>query len=56
MRKGLILTALIASTIIVTSCASLTPPVRPDYTGSDSVDIADAAQFIGKWVVRDLKI
>jgi hypothetical protein len=54
MRKGLTLTALIASTIIVTSCASLTPPVRPDYTGSDSVDIADPAQFIGKWVVRDL--
>ena len=54
MRKGLSLTALIASAVIVASCAALTPPVRPDYTGSDSVYKAEPAQFIGKWVVTDL--
>lgn len=54
MRKGLTLTLLIGCTAIVTSCASLTPPVRPDYNGRDLVDQASPAQFVGKWAVNDL--
>lgn len=54
MRKGLTLITLVACSVLITSCASLTPPVRPDYTGSDSVESADPAQFVGKWVVTSL--
>ena len=54
MRKGLALTLLIGCAVVVTSCASLTPPVRPDYNGRDSVDNANPGQLIGKWVVTDL--
>lgn len=54
MRKGLTLTTLVICSVIASGCASLTPPERPAYTGSDLITSADAEQFIGTWVVNDL--
>jgi len=54
MRNGLTLLNLIICVVVTTGCASLQPPVRPDYTGSDTVDKAEPGQFIGKWAVTDL--
>ncbi len=46
--------ALVGATIILASCASLTPPTRPDYTGSDDVQSAQTQQLVGKWAVSEL--
>ena len=47
-------TVLLVSTISLASCASLTPPVRPAYTGADSVSTATQSQLVGVWTVNNL--
>ncbi len=47
-------TILLATAIALTSCASLTPPVRPVYTGADSVSTATRSQLTGVWTVNNL--
>lgn len=54
MRTFLTFTSSLAGAMLLTSCASLTPPVRPDYAGTDSVDAAKASQIIGAWTVSSL--
>jgi len=44
----------LAVLFLATSCASLKPPVRPDYTGADSVDAANVSQLVGAWSVSSL--
>ena len=47
-------TVLLATAIALTSCASLTPPERPAYTGVDSVSTATQSQLVGVWTVNNL--
>lgn len=54
MLKGLALTSLLISSITLTACATLTPPVRPDYKGADIVQNAKPAQLLGVWTVTEL--
>lgn len=54
MRILLTFTASLAGVMLLSSCASLTPPTRPNYTGADSVDAANASQIIGAWTVSSL--
>ncbi len=54
MKTVLTFTASLAALMLLTSCTSLTPPARPDYTGADSIDTADALQIIGAWTVKSL--
>lgn len=44
----------LAICVSLTSCASLSPPKRPDYTGPDQVTTFDASQIIGQWRVTEL--
>lgn len=48
------LAALIAATIVVSGCASLKPPERPSYTGTDNIQTAKNDQLVGKWTVSEL--
>jgi hypothetical protein len=54
MRTVLTFTAGLAGLMLLSSCASLAPPARPDYTGADSVDAANTSQIVGAWTVRSL--
>lgn len=47
-------TVLLSAAMALTSCASLTPPVRPAYTGADSVSTASSSQLVGVWTVNNL--
>ncbi|NND92085.1 MAG: hypothetical protein HKN42_14595 [Granulosicoccus sp.] len=50
-------TAAVVSLTIAASlagCASMTPPVRPAYTGTDTVNSASKSQLVGIWTVTDL--
>ena len=40
--------------VFITSCASLKTPVRPAYTGADTVNTATESQLLGAWVVRSM--
>ncbi len=54
MNKAVMLCASMAALIVTTGCASLKPPVRPDYTGTDLIDSAKPSQLVGAWTVRNL--
>lgn len=54
MFKAFSTTVLMATTIALASCASLKPPVRPAYTGTDSVNTANQSQLVGVWTVNNL--
>lgn len=54
MKQAFIRTGLLATALVVSGCASLTPPVRPDYNGADAVSNAEASQLIGIWQVTEL--
>ncbi len=54
MFRAFSTTVLVATTITLTSCASLTPPVRPAYTGADSVNTATQSQLVGVWTINNL--
>lgn len=54
MRTILKATACVTGLMVLTSCASLTPPSRPDYAGADKVNSADVSQLIGAWTVKSL--
>ena len=51
-QSGLL--ALSAASLVLASCASLTPPVRPACAGADMVDTAQASQLVGNWTVTNL--
>lgn len=44
----------LASLITVTGCVSITPPSRPEYTGTDNIDQVQASQLIGRWSATEL--
>ena len=46
--------ASLAIIVFITSCASFKPPVRPAYTGADTVNTATASQLVGAWMVRSM--
>lgn len=54
MFRVLSTTVLLAATVALASCASLTPPKRPVYTGADSVSTATSSQLVGAWTVNNL--
>lgn len=54
MNSKRTLSALLAAILATSGCASLKPPVRPDYSGSDTVTQAQPAQLVGVWSVTDL--
>lgn len=54
MKPAFITIGLLAASLTISSCASLTPPVRPDYTGADSVSSAQPSQLVGSWRVTEL--
>ena len=54
MNKVFIKTSLVAASLALSACVSLTPPSRPDYTGADSVNSAEASQLLGSWRVSEL--
>ncbi|ASJ71056.1 hypothetical protein IMCC3135_04715 [Granulosicoccus antarcticus IMCC3135] len=48
------LVAVLASTMVMASCASLKPSERPAYTGADTVSSANPSQLVGLWTMSDL--
>lgn len=54
MFRSFSTTVLLATAMALTSCASLSPPVRPAYTGADSVSSATQSQLVGVWTVNNL--
>ncbi|MGQ7847497.1 hypothetical protein ACUNV4_23605 [Granulosicoccus sp. 3-233] len=54
MNPTVIKSGLLASVLAISGCASLSPPVRPDYTGADQVNTAEASQLVGVWRITPL--
>ncbi len=54
MNPIFIKSGLLAAVLAISGCASMSPPVRPDYTGADSVSSADASQLLGSWRINPL--
>lgn len=54
MNKSVKTGASLAILIFATGCASLKPPVRPAYTGADTVNTATASQLVGAWAVHSM--
>lgn len=54
MNTLFIKTGLVAATLTLSACVSLTPPSRPAYTGADVVSNAEASQLVGNWRVTEL--
>ena len=54
MHSTFIKTGLLAATLAISGCASMSPPVLPEYTGADSVSTAESSQLVGSWSVSQL--
>ena len=54
MKNKLSIIVLLISATMISSCASLSSPTRPGYTGADNISSAQPEQLIGIWRVNEL--
>lgn len=54
MTKTITLCASVTCLALLSSCASIKPPERPDYAGADTVSTANPGQIAGVWRVKSL--
>jgi len=54
MNSLFIKVGLLTATLTLSACASLAPPSRPAYSGTDSVTSAEPSQLVGSWQVTEL--
>jgi len=54
MKRVFYFLTIVSFALLGTGCATLAPPERPAYTGTDNISSAEANQLVGVWRVKAL--